>query len=318
MTLEWAQTLGGNSLPMLFGGLVALAVGLGWMAFRPAGDEGRQDPESRLDSYLRGRDIVEEEILRKPFAERAVLPVLRKVVRALGRLTPTRNLEGTEQMLVRAGEPMGLSVIDFYGLRLFVAAAAGLGYLLLLGQSVGLVIALRNAALLGLIAFILPQMWLRLRVSSRQNEIQKALPDALDMLTIGVEAGLGFESAMMRVGEHWDNALTHEFRRAVAEMRVGMSREEALRRMSQRSGVQDLHTFVAVLIQSSRLGVSIADVLHTQSYQMRLRRRQRAQEQAQKAAIKMVFPLVFFIFPAMFVVILGPAIPRLVGMFSNL
>jgi len=293
MTLEWAQTLGGNSLPMLFGGLVALAVGLGWMAFRPAGDEGRQDPESRLDSYLRGRDIVEEEILRKPFAERAVLPVLRKVVRALGRLTPTRNLEGTEQMLVRAGEPMGLSVIDFYGLRLFVAAAAGLGYLLLLGQSVGLVIALRNAALLGLIAFILPQMWLRLRVSSRQNEIQKALPDALDMLTIGVEAGLGFESAMMRVGEHWDNALTHEF-------------------------VQDLHTFVAVLIQSSRLGVSIADVLHTQSYQMRLRRRQRAQEQAQKAAIKMVFPLVFFIFPAMFVVILGPAIPRLVGMFSNL
>jgi tight adherence protein C len=131
------------------------------------------------------------------------------------------------------------------------------------------------------------------------------------MLTIGVEAGLAFESALLRVGEKWNNALTREFGRAVGEMRVGTSREAALQRMADRCGVPDLNTFVAVLVQSTQLGVSIAQVLHTQADQMRVKRRQRAEELARQAGIKITFPLVFFIFPALFVVILGPAVPRI-------
>ncbi len=131
------------------------------------------------------------------------------------------------------------------------------------------------------------------------------------MLTIGVEAGLAFEAALLRVGEKWDNPLTRELMRALAEMRVGTPRDEALRRMAERCGVPDLNTFVAVLIQSSQLGMSIADVLHAQAAEMRLKRRQRVEELARQAGVKMVFPLVLFILPALFIVGVGPAIPRI-------
>ncbi len=166
--------------------------------------------------------------------------------------------------------------------------------------------------------YLLMTYWLKRRVRKRQYQIQRALPDALDMLTIGVEAGLAFESALLRVGERWDNALTQEFRRAVAEMRMGTTRNVALQRMVERTGVQDLRTFVAVLIQSSTLGVSIAEVLHTQAEQMRVKRRQRAEELARQAGVKMIFPLALFIFPSMLVVILGPSIPAFIDMFRIL
>ena len=177
--------------------------------------------------------------------------------------------------------------------------------------------ALRNALLVGGLGYFLPLLWLRRRVRRRQHEITRALPDALDMLTIGVEAGLAFESALLKVGERWNNALTREFHRAVAEMRVGTARDLALQRMADRTGVQDLGTFVAVLVQSSQLGVSIAQVLHTQAAQMRVKRRQRAEELARQAGVKMVFPLVFLIFPAMFVVVLGPGIPAMLSLMNR-
>ena len=138
------------------------------------------------------------------------------------------------------------------------------------------------------------------------------------MLTIGVEAGLAFESALLRVGERWHNALTYEFRRAVAEMRIGTPRDVALTRMAERSGVPELRAFVAILIQSSQLGVSIAQVLHTQAAEMRVKRRQRAEELARQASVKMVFPLVFLIFPALFVVILGPSVPTILFWLQRL
>jgi tight adherence protein C len=173
--------------------------------------------------------------------------------------------------------------------------------------------ALLYAALAAIFGYMAPGFWLRSKIKKRQHEVQRALPDALDMLTIGVEAGLAFESALMRVGEKWDNALAREFRRAVAEMRVGMSQEEALQRMADRCGTDDLNTFVAVLIQSAQLGVSISLVLHSQAAEMRTKRRLRAEELARQAGIKMTMPLVFFIFPALFVVVLGPAIPLIMN-----
>ena len=170
---------------------------------------------------------------------------------------------------------------------------------------------MRAAAVAAVVGFQLPWYWLRSKAKKRQKAILRALPDALDMLTIGVEAGLAFESALLRVGEQWDNALTLELRRVVREMRMGTGRNEALRRLVDRTGVEDLSTFVAVLIQSSQLGVSIAHVLHSQAAQMREVRRQRAEELARQASVKIVVVLVFFIFPSLFIVILGPAVPQI-------
>jgi tight adherence protein C len=155
-------------------------------------------------------------------------------------------------------------------------------------------------------------------VASRKKQILRALPNALDMLSIGVESGLGFEACMLKVGEQWQNELTREFQRAVLEIRVGATRNDALEHLAARTDVMELNTFIAVLVQSSQLGVSITDVLHQQAAQMREKRRQLAEIMARQATIKMLFPLAFFIFPAMFIVLLGPSIPRILGMLGGL
>lgn len=287
-----------------------------WLALTPA--RPMRSVRSRLDAYLNRTDVVEDSEMRRPFANRVVEPIFRRLLHILGMLAPKRNVEMTQQMLVMAGEPGRLAALDFFGLRLLIAVLIGVGYFLLFGASQSITVVLRNVLIFAALGFFLPTLWLRRRMHHRQHDIQRELPDALDMLTIGVEAGLAFESALLKVGERWDNPLTQEFRRAVAEMRVGTPRDLALKRMAERSGVQELSTFVAVLVQSNRLGVSIADVLHSQAAEMRIRRRQRAEELARQAGVKMVFPLVFLIFPAMFVVVLGPAIPAMIGLFSRM
>ena len=308
----------GGSLwsPLTFAALISLATGLVWLAFAPS--RSPKGVQERLEGFLERPDITEEDELNAPFAGRVVMPVLRRFLRILGAIAPKRNVETTREMLLQAGEPGGLTVLDFFGLRLLFVVLMGGGYYLLLAGGLPSATALRNALLAGALGFFVPLFWLRSRARRRMHEIQRALPDALDMLTIGVEAGLAFESALLRVGEKWHNALTHEFRRAVSEMQVGTSRNDALRRMAERSGVADVTTFVTVLIQSSQLGVSITQVLHSQAAQMRMRRRQRAEELARQASIKMVFPLVFLIFPAMFVVILGPAVPTTMTWMNRL
>jgi tight adherence protein C len=301
--------------PLTFSVLVGLAALMAWTAFAPAAP--RRDVTSRLDDYLDRGDIVVEEDLRQPFFRRTIWPAVRSLLHFLGRLLPKKNLEATRQKLQQAGNPGGLSALDFYGVRVLVILALGGLFFFLAGRNQPLSIALRNAALGLVLAFLLPVYWLRTRVRTRKHKILRALPDALDMLTIGVEAGLAFESAMVRVGEKWDNPLTREFKRTVAEMRVGMSREDALTRMSERCGVPELSSFVAILVQSSQLGVSIAQVLHTQAEEMRLKRRQRAEELARQAGVKMILPLALFILPALFVVILGPIIPQFVEIMQT-
>ncbi|MEM7035283.1 MAG: type II secretion system F family protein, partial [Chloroflexota bacterium] len=143
---------------------------------------------------------------------------------------------------------------------------------------------------------------------NRQTEIVKSLPDALDLLTIAVEAGMGFDGAIQKVSEKWDNELSKGFGKSIQEMRLGVPRRDALRRMDETMGVPDITTFVAAIIQAETLGVSMAKILRIQSEQMRTKRRQRAEEQANKAPIKMLFPMVFLIFPALFIILLGPAV----------
>lgn len=304
------------SSPLVFGGMIGLATILIWLAFMPSPPAWMI--RSRLNGYLERVDVIEDADMRKPFAGRVVVPLFRRFLRLLGSLAPKRNMEATQRLLLQAGNPGGLTVLDFFGLRLLSVLLLGGGYYLLLGESVPFATAMRNTLIMGGIGFFVPLYWLRHRVNQRKYEIRRALPDALDMLTIGVEAGLAFESAMVKVGEKWNNALTRELRRAVAEMRVGTPRDVALQRMAERAGVQEVSTFVAVLVQSSQLGVSIAQVLHAQAAQVRMRRRQRAEELAQQASVKMVFPLILFIFPAMFVVALGPAVPTAIAFLNRL
>jgi tight adherence protein C len=307
--MDVAQLLTSSGIlwsPWTFSLLVALTAVLVFRAFAPVGPLGVRD---RLEGYLGEVDIIEEQDMRLPFSVRVMRPLFMRLLRVLGRLVPKRNMERTEVILQQAGEPGGLSVLDFYGLRLLFALVAGFGCYLVMARSFPASEAVRNALIGCAAGYFLPSMWLSRRAKRRQHEVVRAMPDALDMLTIGVEAGLAFESALLVVGQKWDNALTREFGRSVAEMRVGVPRDEALQRMAERVGVQELTTFVAILVQSSLLGVSISEVLHTQAAEMRLRRRQRAEELARQAGIKMIFPLTFLIFPAMLVVILGPSLP---------
>lgn len=302
-------------LPLLVGTLVAIAILTIWIALTPRPRARAVD--DRLDEYLDRSDVVEALEMERPFAQRALAPVVRRFLRAAGSVLPQRNLANVERLLTTAGRPGGMAGLDFYGLRLILALGLGaLGWLLgQRGEAEGLVL-LRNALGAAGLGFVLPLYWLRRKARARQNEVQRALPDALDMLTIGVEAGLAFESAMLRVGEQWDNALSREFRGLVNEMRLGKPRSEALRRMADRCNVADLTTFVAILVQSNQLGVSIATVLRTQAEQMRLKRRQMAEEKSRQASVKIVVVVAFFILPSLFIVILGPALPRILDTLS--
>ena len=181
-------------------------------------------------------------------------------------------------------------------------------------------ISRRVLAILGGLAlgYMSPQLWLSSKISKRQEEALKALPDAMDLLTICVEAGLGFDAAMAKVAEKWDNELSKAFARTVQEMQLGKLRREAMRNMAYSMDVPDLTSFVAAIIQADQLGVSIAKVMRIQSEQMRMKRRQRAEEKARQAPVKIMLPLVFFIFPTILIVLLGPAVLQIrdSGIFS--
>jgi tight adherence protein C len=172
-----------------------------------------------------------------------------------------------------------------------------------------------------LIGYFFPQLWLSSKIGRRQKEVRKALPDALDLLTICVEAGLGFDMALSKVSEKWESELSLAFSRVIQEIQLGKLRREALRDMADRIGLPELTSFVAAVIQSEQLGVSMAKVLRIQSDQMRVKRRQLAEEEAHKAPVKMLIPMALLIFPSLMIVLMTPAALRLMnsamaGMFG--
>ena len=252
------------------------------------------------------------------FASRTIFPFMHRLLSLFGSFAPKNSLGKIDAMLVRAGSPGGLTALDFVGLRLLLAGVTGLVCFVVFAPNGDVLATIRNTFIGVFVSFMAPKFWLSRRIKKRRTEIARALPDALDMLTIGVAAGLAFESALLRVGDQWNNALSQEFRRVVSELRLGIGRNEALRHMIERCQVEDLSTFVAVLIQSNTLGMSIAQVLHAQADQMRLKRRQNAEEQAHAATVKIVLVLAMFIFPALFIVILGPVVPELLGSLQNM
>ena len=302
------EIINGAFAPAFFGILVAGAIVAIWMSLSPAGSP--RAVTDRMTGMVDTTGAMNDE-LQTSFAQRLIVPVFHRFTGFLAGLMPQKNVDKLNTMLIQAGSPGGLTAMDFVGIRFVLAIGAGAGYFLIMGHNDPFFIAIRNSVIALFVGFMFPKLWLNQRIKQRKVAIRRALPDALDMLTIGVEAGLAFESALLRVGEQWDNPLTEEFRRAVSELRIGVPRNEALRHMAERNGVPELTTFIAVLIQSNMLGMSIAQVLHTQADQMRLKRRQMAEEQAHSATVKIVLVLVLFIFPAMFIVILGPIVPQM-------
>jgi len=302
------------SLSLMFGLSVAL-VFIGLALPRAA-----NPVQERLTRYgSRQPRTLEELELQAPFTERAIRPIIQAMARFITRFAPQRNIEVVQHKLDMAGNPNEWTPADFLGVRglsALVTGAVPAGILLFARASPSRILLF--VLLLGVLGFFLPVIWLGRRIRSRQKEIVKALPDALDLLTISVEAGLGFDAALAKVTEKWDNELAQAFGRVISEIRLGKSRRDALREMAYRMEVEDVTSFVAAIIQADQLGVSIAKVLRIQSKQMRIKRRQRAEEEAQKAPIKMLFPLIFLIFPSLGVVLLGPAIPRLLESFQGL
>ncbi len=270
--------------------------------------------EERLAQFSDRQFSLEQLELAQPFSQRILAPFILRLARTVSRFTPRASSEKLRIQLMEAGSPSKLGVAEFMGLKVVLAGLSGgliFLFMALSGQSLTQLIAFPFA--LGALAYMLPGMWLGRKIKERKNDIQVSLADAIDLLTISVEAGLGFDPALQRVAEKWDNELTWEFRRMLHEMRIGKSRREAMRELATRCNVEDLNVFIASIIQADQLGVSITQVLRTQSRQLRIRRRQRAQEKAQKAPIKMLFPMALLIFSALYVVILGPAIPKLVA-----
>lgn len=280
--------------------------------FKKKKDESSID--ERLEKFTEATMTLEELELEQPFYDRVIVPLTNTVLNKLGQMGPKANQEKVVKLIQSAGNPGGLTPTMFVGIRMGLAASLFVVVgLVMLSTGSAMTDILMYAGLATMLGYMLPGMWLGSKIKKRQKSILKALPDALDLLTISVDAGLGFDLAIKRVAEKWDDDLSNEFKRALNDMSLGRTRREALRDMATRCDVDDLNTFVSAIIQAEQLGVSIAKILKLQSDQMRERRRQRAEEQAQKAPVLMLFPMVFLIFPSIFVVILGPAVPKIMS-----
>jgi tight adherence protein C len=266
----------------------------------------------RLSQFTERTMTLDELELQQPFSQRVLLPLTRTLLGQIGKYGPKQSAERLRLSIQQAGNPGNITPVMFSGMRmaLFILLLVITGAVTF-GQGLPASKALMYTAVGGGLGYLLPAMWLGQQIKKRKHNITKALPDALDLLTISVEAGLAFDLALTRVSDKWDNELSKEFKRALTDTRLGRSRRDALKDMAQRTGVDDVQTFVAAIIQAEQLGVSIGKILRIQSDQMRIRRRQRAEEAAHKAPILMLIPMAFLIFPSLFVVILGPAVPKL-------
>ena len=271
------------------------------------------DIQLRLEEYASRTAAplsLEEIELAQPFSQRVVRPILVALATRLSKLSPSKSKAAAEHQLELAGKPYNWGATEFFGLRIFLALIFGVLTFLVtaISPTVSPLGKFAAPVLAAFVGFFLPILWIRSKIRKRQSEIVKSLPDALDLLTITVEAGLGFDGAMQKVAEKWDNELSKAFNKVVQEMRLGIIRREALKNMDRSMEVPDVTSFIAAIIQADQLGVSIAKILRVQSEQMRIKRRQRAEEMANKAPIKMLFPMVFLIFPALFIILLGPAL----------
>ncbi len=322
-----------TQLLLVLGGLIIALIAIILIVVGLRSPNEADQLQSRLQEYsARDRPLTLEELeLSQPFSQRVLIPNLRRMGQFASRFTPQASLESVQHKLDLAGNPRGLDATTFWAARL-IATVGLAGFILLVTfiapvngplsirsgpvRALGMVL---GGAVLG---YFLPSMLLQSKIQRRQDVIIKAMPDALDLLTVCVEAGLGFDQAMAKVAEKWENELSLAFERVIQEVRLGKLRREALRDMADRMDIPDMTSFVAAIIQADQLGVSMGKVLRIQSDQMRLKRRQRAEKKAHEAPVKMLIPMALLIFPSIYIVLLGPAAlslmnsPALRGVFG--
>ncbi len=271
----------------------------------------------RLEGFKRGGPDAPAKIENPAFGERVLAPLLHGAAEGFGGLLPKSLLGGVQQKLIYAGEPMNMQ--GFLTMVLVsTVAATGLAIMIVVvsGASVsGMTLAI--AAGVAFLGFYLPFYLIGSRAKARQNAIIKSLPDAFDLITTCVEAGLGLDAALARVAEKVKGPFADELSRALRDIALGKSRRDALKEIGDRTGVPDLIQFTNAVIQAEAMGSSVGTVLRVQADQLRVKRRQRAEQAAYKAPVKMLFPLVIFIFPTLFIVILGPAIITIMNGFPK-
>ena len=277
-----------------------------------AGARQRRDLVRRAANYGRIRLPVRPG--QEPFRDRVLAPLSRTLAGWALKLSPRSTIDGISAKLMLAGLGRRMTATTFLACK-GAAGIAGLLFGLLLGVSVGPLGTLAFAAVFAVGAFLLPDFLVSSRARQRKESVRAALPDALDLLAVSVEAGLGFDGAVAKLTEHLEGPLADEFHLTLNEMRIGTSRQEALRRMGERVPAPELVAFVRALVQADQLGISLGRILRVQAADTRNRRQAAAEEKAMKAPIKMLFPTVLFIFPAMFLVILGPAMIHLMELF---
>ncbi|MCL6610160.1 MAG: type II secretion system F family protein [Peptococcaceae bacterium] len=256
----------------------------------------------------RHRPTIREKELSEPFMKRVFRPFLQKLVRVASRMLPSEKEAVISRKITMAGRPGGLGPREFMAIKLMLAVCGPALAVLadsLLSLKTGNLLAVSAAAAAG--GWILPDIYLRRQTDERKNEVEKTLPDVLDLITVSMEAGMGFDGAIMKVAEKSKGPLPQEFLIVLQECKMGKSRKDALRDMADRVDVDDLSTFVGSVIMADQLGISLSNIMRLQSEEVRRKRRQRAEEKAMKAPVKMLIPMVTCIFPAIFVVLLGPA-----------
>jgi tight adherence protein C len=293
--------------------LAAVAVLL--ITFGVAARPSEDAVQARLSQLVVQPRSLEEIEMQQPFYERVMRPTIQRLARVGRRRQEGGMVARIDAKLEKAGYPGGLRGADWVGVKLLsLIAFAVVGLLLGLLITGGAFVAALLFALFGAaLGYMAPEFWLGRKMRARSMAMTLQLPDALDLLTISVEAGLGFDAALAKVVEKMNGPLVDEFRQALAEVRMGRSRREALRDVANRADAQPVANFVGAIVQAEQLGVPIAKVLQIQSNQLRIQRRQRAEEAAAKAPVKMLFPMVGCIFPTIFIVILGPAVVTVMG-----
>jgi len=248
------------------------------------------------------------------FRERALEPFIAKAARLMLRVNPRTSVESVSGRLMAAGmrKTSPMTIIAAKG----IMGIGGFVFGILLGGAAAPKQAILWGLGAGFLGFVAPSVYLNGKVQRRQTAVAQDLPDALDLLSVSVEAGLGFDGAVQKLTEHMDGPLIEEFELALGEMRIGEGRQEALKKMAERSASAEMSSFVRAIIQADQLGISLGRILRIQAGDSRLKRQMLAEEKAMKAPIKMLFPTVLFIFPAMFIVILGPAFINIAKVFT--
>ncbi len=273
-------------------------------------------PASSLEKLTFFDTKVKKQNPNPTFIERIVLPVFRKFLSIFRKVLPRNLVESVNRRLELAGIQDNVKVDVFLGIKFFMPFVFLLA-LFLISIFFNVPTMLKMILfLLVPVSYIFPDYYLKSKTAKRQEGIRKSLPNALDLLTISVEAGLGFDMALYKVAENIKGTLGEEFKRVIKEMEIGLSRKEALRNLTKRTDVPDLNTFILSIIQADIFGISIGKVLRIQAGEMRIKRRQAAEEKGMKAPVKLVFPTILFLLPALMIIVIGPAILRVMDVLK--